>query len=179
MENENEKLDTTHMTFIDKIIEYTGHYLSWGYLFIVLISFYEIIARYIFNSPTEWVHETSIALAGFLMVYAGLFAYGRDKHIRVPILLNKLSESGKNKLELLSKLLTLVFFILLAYSAYLVAETAVFSPSGEILLERSGSAWNPPIPGLLKAAVFIFSIIFIMQITCKLISGFVGNCKDK
>ena len=128
--------NTTHdeLTFIDKVIEKVGRGLSWVYLFIVFISFYEIIARYIFNSPTEWVHELSIALAGFLMVYAGLFAYGRDKHIRVPILLNALPSKWRNVLEIFSVIITLIFLLLLLYSAYLIAQTSVFSPTGELML---------------------------------------------
>ncbi|MBE2899007.1 TRAP transporter small permease subunit [Pasteurellaceae bacterium 20609_3] len=89
------------MTYIDSIIERIGHYLSWLYLLIVFISFYEIVSRYIFNNPTDWVHETSIALAAFLMIYAGLFSFGRDKHIRVPILLDRVKISMRRKLEFL------------------------------------------------------------------------------
>lgn len=166
------QIDEVKMTFIDKIIEKIGHYLSWGYLFIVLISFYEIIARYIFNNPTDWVHETSIGLAGFLMIYAGLFSYGREKHIRVPILLNYISPKWKNILEIFNKIITLIFLILLAYSAYLVTQTAVWDPNGDLLLERSGSAWNPPIPGLLKASLFLLSILFIIQVMYKLLTHF-------
>lgn len=177
--NTNEKLNDTSQSYIEKIIEQLGRYLSWGYLFIVLISFYEIIARYIFNSPTEWVHETSIALAGFLMLYAGLFAYGRNKHIRVPILLNKLSDKWKNRLEIFSQIITLIFLLLLSYAAYFVAETSTFSPSGELLLERSGSAWNPPIPGLLKTSIFIFSTLFSIQVLLKLVSQFTQNNRGK
>lgn len=173
MSDGNEKLN--NITLIDRVIEKVGRGLSWGYLFIVFISFYEIVSRYIFHKPTDWVHETSIALAGFLMIYAGLFAYGRDKHIRVPILLNKLPLRWKRRLEIFSKIISLIFLLLLAYSAYLIAQTAVFSPTGELLLERSGSAWNPPIPGLLKASIFVFSVIFVIQILWKLTALFIAK----
>ncbi|KGQ47180.1 TRAP transporter small permease subunit [Gallibacterium anatis] len=156
------------LTFFDKVIEIIGHKLSWGYLFIVVISFYEIISRYVFNSPTDWVHETSIALAGFLMVYAGLFSYGRNKHIRVPILLDHVSNKWRNRLEIFSGIITLIFLGLLAYSSYFVARSAALSPSGEIILERSGSAWNPPIPGLLKIAIFVLFCLFFIQVIWKL-----------
>lgn len=179
MDNNTEDSTEKELAGLDRIIEKLGRLFSWGYLFIVLISFYEILARYIFNRPTEWVHETSIALAGFLMVYAGLFAYGRDKHIRVPVLLNVLPNKWKNRLEIFSKVLTLIFLILLSYSAYFVAEGAIFSPSGEILVERSGSAWNPPLPGFLKASVFIMSVLFTIQVTLKLIAHFTTNKGDK
>ncbi|MDA3979577.1 MULTISPECIES: TRAP transporter small permease subunit [Gallibacterium] len=156
------------LTKIDKVIEAIGHKLSWGYLLIVVISFYEIIARYVFNSPTDWVHETSIALAGFLMVYAGLFSYGRNKHIRVPILLDRVSAKWRNRLEIFSGIITLLFLGLLAYSSYFVAYSAAVSPTGEIVLERSGSAWNPPIPGLLKVAIFVLFVLFFIQVIWKL-----------
>ena len=63
-------------------------------LLILLIGFmivYEIIARNIFNSPTEWVMEIStycIIIAGFLGMGV---AYAGKKHIHVDILLVHLS----------------------------------------------------------------------------------------
>ncbi|MBE2894729.1 TRAP transporter small permease subunit [Spirabiliibacterium falconis] len=159
------------MTFLDCCIEKIGHYLSWFYLLIVIISFYEIVSRYIFNSPTDWVHETSIALAAFLMIYAGLFSYGRDKHIRVPILLDRVSMSTRKKLEFFGNLITLIYLFLLAYASFFIAKKSVLSPSGELLLERSGSAWNPPIPGILKISIFILFALFCIQVICKIKSN--------
>lgn len=164
----NESVEKNKMTYIDSIIERIGHYLSWLYLLIVFISFYEIVSRYIFNNPTDWVHETSIALAAFLMIYAGLFSFGRDKHIRVPILLDRVKISMRRKLEFFGNVITLIYLILLAYASFFIAKSAVFSPSGEISLERSGSAWNPPIPGLLKASLFILFLIFCIQVIFKM-----------
>ncbi|WP_176551977.1 TRAP transporter small permease subunit, partial [Testudinibacter aquarius] len=153
---------------IDKWVEIIGGKLSYLYFFIVFISFYEIIARYLFNNPTDWVHESSIALAGFLMIYAGLFSYGRNKHIKVPILLNKVSPKLKNILEMFANIITLIYLGLLSYASYFIAKSAAFSPSGDLMLERSGSAWNPPFAGLLKVSLFILFIIFFIQVICKL-----------
>lgn len=167
----------TEVSFIDSIIEKIGKKLSWGYLLIVLISFYEIVARYIFNSPTSWVHEASIAIAGFLMVYAGLFSYGRNKHIRVPILLDRVSIKARKYLELFSNVITLLFLGLLVYSSYFIAKSSVVSPGGEIILERSGSAWNPPIPSLLKVSIFILSVIFFIQVFVRIKSSIIISKK--
>lgn len=61
-----------------------------------------------------------------------------------------------------------LFLGLLAYSSHFVAYSAAVSPTGEIVLERSGSAWNPPIPGLLKVAIFVLFVLFFIQVIWKL-----------
>ncbi|MGR3806963.1 TRAP transporter small permease subunit [Pasteurella testudinis] len=168
MKTEKETYLKNELTVVDKLIEIIGRKLSYLYFFIVFISFYEIIARYLFNNPTDWVHETSIALAGFLMIYAGLFAYGRDKHIRVPILLDRLKGKWKNRLEIFGSIITLIYLGFLSYAGYFIAKSAAFSPTGDIMLERSGSAWNPVFPGFLKVSLFIFFVIFFIQVIWKL-----------
>jgi len=40
-----------------------GGAASWLYLVVVGITAYEVTMRYLFNAPTLWVHELSVALA--------------------------------------------------------------------------------------------------------------------
>lgn len=173
-ENRDEKKDESVFanTYFDKLVEKIGNILSWLYLFIVFISVYEIIARYLFNSPTKWVHETSIALAGFLMIYGGLYAYGKDKHIRVPLLLNRLSDKWRFVFELFANIIILAFVSILGYASYIIAQKATFTPLGEFHLETSGSAWDPPFPGLLKVSLFVLLLIFFIQVVWRMMSSF-------
>lgn len=42
-------------------------------------------------------------------------------------------------------------------------EKAVWMPGGEIRLERTGSAWNPPLAAYLKILLFIPLIVMTVQ----------------
>ena len=49
-----------------------------------------------------------------------------------------------------------------SWAAWLIVVRAVWTPQGDFRLETSGSAWNPPTPGLLK--VFLLFILIVMSV---------------
>jgi hypothetical protein len=55
----------------------------WAPAFIVLIIFYEVVLRYVFLSPTLWVNEMSLWVAGGIYLTAGLYSLQQRSHIRI------------------------------------------------------------------------------------------------
>lgn len=79
-----------------------GEYSSWIYLFIGVIVAYEVALRYFFNSPTDWVEETSrlgMVWATFLIFPACM---NRRQLISITLLSDAMGERGKIMLEALS-----------------------------------------------------------------------------
>ena len=97
-------------------------------LLILLIGFmivYEIIARNIFNSPTEWVMEIStycIIVAGFLGMGV---AYAGKKHIHVDILLVHLSAKTRCYIEVLTSLAGIYFSYLFTVEAWKMMQLSI------------------------------------------------------
>lgn len=96
--------------------------------------FYEVVARYIFRSPTEW----SLELTTYALVWCGFFgaayALKRGRHVRVDLLLDRLPPPVQRGLELYTDLLALAFCLLLVgegarfvYQSY-ITEAASVSP---------------------------------------------------
>ena len=44
-----------------------------------------------------------------------------------------------------------------------MVERAVITPSGDVRLETTGSAWSPPTPALIKIFILITMILLILQ----------------
>ena len=145
----------------NRFIVAVGDQLSWVYLFIVIISVYEVFMRYVFNRPTTWVHESSLYLAGIVMIYGGLYAFAKDKHIAVSVVTDLLPTKVGNIFHLLADILTLLYMAFLTISTILMAKEAVFTPSGTIQLERSGSSWNSVFPGVVKISMSLFLAMFL------------------
>ncbi|MEM9423573.1 MAG: TRAP transporter small permease, partial [Spirochaetota bacterium] len=145
----------------NRLIVSAGDRLSWIYLLIVLISVYEVFMRYVFNRPTTWVHESSLYLAGIVMVYGGLYAYAKDKHIAVGVVTDLLPERVRTVFYALADVITLLYIALLTLSTILMAKEAVFAPGGAIRLERSGSSWNSVFPGVVKISMSVFLLWFL------------------
>ena len=51
----------------------------------VFVYYYEVIARFVFNSPTNWVHESMFLMFGMQYMLAGAYAYREDQHVRVDV----------------------------------------------------------------------------------------------
>jgi len=150
---------------LDKYIAQTSELLSLLFVFTVLISFYEVVSRYLFNSPTIWVHETASFLGGTLFIIGGAYAIAMDKHVRVVLIYDMVSQRTRHYLNIFHHLAGLLFSGLLIYAAIQMVENSWFTPWGEIHLETSGTAWNPPFPALLKGIIlFTVSLMFVQFI---------------
>ena len=63
---------------IDMVNALAGELVAYWAVIAVFIYYYEVIARYVFNSPTNWVHESMFLMFGMQYMLAGAYAY-RDE----------------------------------------------------------------------------------------------------
>ncbi|MBM6550097.1 TRAP transporter small permease subunit [Marinomonas ostreistagni] len=154
---------------LDKTIVRVGNALSLLFLFTVAISFYEVVMRYVFNDPTTWVHETASFLGACLFVFGGIYALATNKHVRVVLVYDAVSERTRQYLNIFHHVMGLIFAGLLSYAAYQMTESAVLSPFGDIHFETSGSAWNPPFPAYVKIMIFLTMCVMTIQFVLHLI----------
>ena len=150
-------------TWLDSAIVWLGQKLSLIFAGVAIIGCYEVVRRYAFNAPTFWVHETATFLGAALFIFGGLYAFATDKHVRVVLIYDLLSERGRCWLRLVHHLFGLGFCAMMLYASSIMARKAVFAPWGALRLETSGSAWNPPFPALLKVMVFVAIIVLTLQ----------------
>lgn len=86
-----------------------GRLLSFLIIVLVVIILYEITARYLFNSPTIWVHETSQMIFGVYVILLGGFLQQRDGHVNVDIVYGKLKPRTRAAIDLFAWLLFFIF----------------------------------------------------------------------
>lgn len=154
---------------LDVWIVRAGNAFSLLFLVTVAISFYEVVMRYVFDSPTTWVHETAAFIGGALFVFGGVYAMASNKHVRVVLIYDHVSPRARHYLNLVHHIVGLAFAGMMAYASYITVEASWFAPWGEMRLETSGSAFNPPYPALLKAVIFVTLIILVVQFVLHLI----------
>lgn len=164
---------------LDKLIAKTSELLSLFFVFTVAISFYEVLSRYLFNSPTIWVHETASFLGGTLFTIGGIYALATDKHVRVVLIYDIVSQKNRHYLNIFHHLAGLLFSGLLVFAAYQMVESAWFTPWGDVHLETSGTAWNPPFPALLKGIILLTVCLMFIQFVLHLISEIQDLRKEK
>ena len=109
-----------------------------GVVFIVLVMFYEVVSRYVFNKPTLWANELSLWLAAFLFLLAGLYAMQQRSHIRIYMIYDLMPRWAQKTSDCISVFLIWVFAFCLVWGGY---DEAIIQASADgDLRHRLGSA---------------------------------------
>ena len=91
----------------DNISHSTGEAFSWAIIVLVFGISYEVIMRYLFNSPTSWAFDMSFILYGALFMMAGAYTLSKGEHVRGDFMYQRWSPTTQAKVDLV---LYLVFF---------------------------------------------------------------------
>jgi TRAP-type C4-dicarboxylate transport system permease small subunit len=148
---------------LGRAIDRFGYVFAAGIVLAAAILLLEVFLRYIFNSPTIWAHETTTFLCGIAFVYGGLYCAARNSHIRVVLIYDQLSPRWRRIMEIVISAASCVATLFFVYAAALMVGKATYSPQGDFRLERSGSAWNPPTPGVVKIFLMVVLVLLAIQ----------------
>lgn len=140
-----------------------GRLVAIAFLLVTVFTFFEVVMRYAFNAPTQWVHETTIAMTAVCFAFGGAYCLAIDKHIRVVLIYDALSPHARRWLDVVISIVGCAACLLMAYAAWTLAYEAFYMPTGAFRLETSGSAWNPPTPAIVKAVLFVMLCVMAMQ----------------
>lgn len=97
-----------------------GYLSGLGILAMSLILFYEVIARYCFDSPTIWVQEVSIYLFMWSMLAGASYTLMLGKHVRIDLIFDRLSPRAQNLLDILTSFIGMAFCAIVTHQAYLM-----------------------------------------------------------
>lgn len=148
---------------------------AWLIFIGMAISVFEVVMRYGFNSPTSWVHESTVMLVAVVFALGGPAALASNRHIRVRVLYDSVGPRFKLWLDRFNDLVTFGFCLVMSYAAYTMFWDASHNPLGEWSLERSGTAWNPPFPALVKGMIMVALMVMCVQAFIHLIQSLRGK----
>jgi len=121
--------------FIDGLTTQVGLYVAWWAVIAVFTYYYEVVARFIFNSPTNWVHESMFLMFGMQYVLCGAFAYCEDQHVRVDVIYAKFSTRGKAIADIITSLFYFIFIVTMLVTSIRFASDSI------AVGERSFTEW--------------------------------------
>ena len=109
------------MNYYDKIVKYSGYLASALFIAIGFIVSYEVIMRYLFNSPTIWVNEVSRFLQIWATYLALTYSFHKQDFIRITVIYDRLNENGKKILDFISFIFILIFSSFVVYYGWIIA----------------------------------------------------------
>jgi len=126
---------------IDTLVRVLGELVAYWAVLAVFAYYFEVIGRYVFNSPTNWVHESTFLMFGMQYMIAGAYAYRGESHVRVDLVYSKLSARGKAICDLVGSLFFFIFIGSLAWTGWTFAADAV--RGGEVSFTEWGIQYWP------------------------------------
>ena len=148
--------------WLGRAIDRVGIVFAVGIIIAMLILIQEVVLRYFFNRPTIWAHETTVFLSGMAFVFGGLYCTARDRHIRVVLIYDQLGPRLRRVFDVVISIICGLAAAMFTWAGWIMVSRAAFTPAGDFRLERSGSAWDPVFPGLIK--VFLMVVLGVMTI---------------
>jgi len=148
-----------------KAIESSSNALTkvgmWGTLAMMILISWDVIARYVFDSPLLFSDEVS----GYLLVYICFFGAAgtmkQKRHINVDIFVNRMKTQNRKRLELVTSFIALGFLLVFLWHSYVMVYRSyvrgVRMPS--VLLTP---IWIPQ--SLLLIGTFFLVLQFIVEI---------------
>ncbi len=110
---------------IDKVNDFTGEFVAYWSVLAVFVYYYEVIARYVFNSPTNWAHESMFLMFGMQYLLSGALALREDSHVRVDIIYLLFPDRTKAVINILTSLFFFIFTGALVWSGVIFAMDSV------------------------------------------------------
>lgn len=160
---EKDKGPAPEAGLLGRIVDRMGYIFALGIVIAAAILLLEVFMRYVLASPTLWAHESTVFLCGLAFVFGGLYCTSRNSHIRVVLIYDHLSPRVRRVADVAISLVSALASAFFAYAAWHMVTRAVWTPSGAVHLETTGSAWSPPTPALIKIFVFVTMILLVIQ----------------
>ena len=123
--------------WIDRLSLFCGEFVAYWAVIAVFVYYYEVIARYVFGSPTNWAHESMYLMFGMQYLIAGAYAMLTESHVRVDIFYAPLTRPKKAWVDLVTSIFFFIFAGTLLVTSWIFAMDALAVPTGNSVV----SAW--------------------------------------
>lgn len=143
---------------IDLISEWSGRVVMWLALILFVITAYETIQRYLFRVTSVALQETTWHLYALLFLLGMAYTLKHDRHVRVDIFYDRMSDRWKAWTNLFGMLVLIIPFCLL-----MIRFSWPFMLTAFQIGERSGDPGGLPARWLLKAAIPVGFGLLLLQ----------------
>lgn len=154
---------TRYLVIQDGLSEFLGQVISWLTLAMIGVLMFEIVARYFFNSPTIWAHETGTMLYGGFCILAGVYTLRHQGHVRSEVIWGALPPRVRAGLDVVT------FSLALAVLAIFLKLAIAFAADSWAVREFSNkSIWQPPLYPI-KTVIPVAVGLLLLQVLAELV----------
>ena len=149
-------------TPIDHFSHLLGIAVSCFYLLAALATLFEVFSRYVLNAPTYWAFETVMMLCAAAWMLSAGFITMKQRHIAITVFHTLASPRQRWWLDLFAMAVGVVALYML------LSDASIRAYDSATRLEKSGSAFNSPLPMMLKSLMVSGAFLYLAQLLVNL-----------
>jgi TRAP-type mannitol/chloroaromatic compound transport system permease small subunit len=104
---------------VSRVNGFAGEFVAYWSIIAVFVYYYEVIARYVFNSPTNWAHEAMFLMFGMQYLIAGGFCLRENAHVRVDVIYSQLPKRTRAIMDVITSVFFFIFMITLLVTGWI------------------------------------------------------------
>jgi TRAP-type mannitol/chloroaromatic compound transport system permease small subunit len=160
-------LRTPFTDAIDTLSGWTGEFVAYWSVIAVFVYYFEVVSRYVFNSPTNWAHESMFLMFGMMYLISGAYALREDSHVRVDVIYVHLPDRAK----IITDIITSIFFFIFTVTLLVTGWTFMMDSINvrEVSFTEWGIQYWP-----VKISIVVGSALITLQGLSKLIKDVVA-----
>jgi len=148
--------ESERLTIVDRAVTLISRISMLLILVGVAITFFEVVMRYVFNSPTSWAYKNSLWLGAIVYLMSGAYTMQRRSHIRITSVYN----IAPNWLRMTFDYLSL--FVVVVYASLMLVGGTELAYDALLNWVRSGRLLDPSMPGTIKPLVLIMTVVVVI-----------------
>ena len=135
------------------------------FVFMVLIGTYQILVRYIFNSPSTVSEELLTYSFTWMSLFAASYVFGKRDHMRMGFVADKLSPDKLKVLNIILEVITIAFSaIVMIYGGISITKLSMTQKTASLGIPMGYIYLVIPISGIL---IVIYSVLNIIDLARK------------
>ena len=172
---EERKQDSDYAkNWIDRLSLFCGEFVSYWAVIAVFVYYFEVISRYVFNSPTNWAHEGMYLMFGMQYLIAGAYAMLTESHVRVDVLYAGFGHTRRGFINAWGSIfLAMSTTWVILYIGFNGKQSIINSPVVNLEVTQSGTTGM-----FIKYQMAAFLGIFAMTMLIQFVSYFFESVAD-
>lgn len=128
----------------------------------VVLTTYQVIVRYIFNSPSTWSEELVGYLFGWSTMLGATIVSGERGHMNIPVLVDRFNPTMRKAFHIFAEVIAFIFSAaILVFGGFQVSKLAMGQQTSSLGVAVGVFYWVMPVCGVI---ILIYSILNIIGI---------------
>lgn len=129
---------------------------------------WQVASRYLFNKPSTVTEELVLICFVWMGLLGAAYLFGKQEHMRMSFLVDKLSKKNKDKMDLLAEIFVIIFAVtVLVFGGFKMSQLSMGQLSSSLQIPMGYVYLALPLSGIIT---LIYSVLNIYSILKEIIS---------